>query len=182
MAEFGVDYRGPAETRAGDPDALGFHDGLWAPLLSGAMGTGMSWWWDNVIDPDDLYFHLGAVADFVDGVAFDEQGFVVAQPSVWAPGRNLRANALIGSGHVLVWIKNRDDLWFPPLTGQDPSEVVGAVLQLDGLAPVAWRARWLDTRSGNVIRTEDLTAAVGGALLTVPIFARDVALRMERIP
>jgi hypothetical protein len=50
FAEIGVDARGPAETRANDPDGIGVHDGLWAGVVSGGFGTAMTWWWDNLID------------------------------------------------------------------------------------------------------------------------------------
>lgn len=99
-----------------------------------------------------------------------------------APGRTLDAYALHGAGLRLVWIKNRDHQWLPPGAGLDPGEVAGGVLALPGLAPGVWRARWFDTTTGDVFRTEDVAAGPSGLDLAIPVFARDVALRLERVP
>jgi hypothetical protein len=182
VSEYGVDFRGPGETRAEDPEAVGFHDGLWGPLLSGSVGTGMSWWWDNVIDPDDLYPHFGAIAAFTAGVAFDEQQFAVEQPAAAAPGRTLDAYALVGPDVALVWIKNKLHQWWPPLTALDPTDVLGASLELPTLAEGTWRARWFDTATGAVLHDDPIVSGPTGTTLTVPTFARDTALRLERQP
>ncbi|TAE43604.1 MAG: hypothetical protein EAZ89_22010, partial [Bacteroidetes bacterium] len=41
-----------------DPDGIHIHNGLWAPVFSGGMGTGMSWWWDIYIEVKNLYTHF----------------------------------------------------------------------------------------------------------------------------
>jgi hypothetical protein len=40
-----------------DPDGIAFRNALWTTMLSGALGSGMHWWWDNYIDPQGLYHH-----------------------------------------------------------------------------------------------------------------------------
>ncbi len=180
LGEVGVDWRGPAETVAKDPEAIGFHDGLWATTVAGSMGTGMTWWWDNVIDPEDLYFHFGPVARFVEGVAFDREGFASLETTASAAGRNLRARAMQGSHVVLAWLRNVDHQWFPPETGLDPEPVVGARLALTGIADGEWTARWIDTYTGADLAMEPATASGGSLLLDVPIFSKDVALRLDR--
>jgi hypothetical protein len=181
LGEYGVDYRGPAETIENDPEAVGFHQGLWIGILAGGFGSGMSWWWDNVVDPEDLYFHFAPLARFVDGVAFDAQGFAPIRPAVAAPGRNLAAYALRGASAVLAWVQNVDHQWLLfPLPGPDPSPVEGATLALDGLADGDWTARWIDAYTGLDVAIEPITVAGGAATLAVPTFARDVALRLER--
>jgi hypothetical protein len=180
LGEVGVDWRGPAETIASDPEAIGFHDGLWATTVSGSMGTGMTWWWDNVIDPEDLYFHFGPVARFVEGVAFDREGFAALEATATAEGRNLRARAMQGSQVVLAWLRNTDHQWFPPETGLDPEPVVGARLDLAGIADGDWTARWIDTYTGADLAVEPATASGGSLLLDVPVFSKDVALRLDR--
>ena len=181
LGEYGVDYRGPAETLENDPDGIGFHQGLWIGLLAGGFGTGLSWWWDNVVDPEDYYFHFGAIARFAAGVAFDAQGFEPIRPAVAADGRNLAAYALRGRAAVLAWVQNVDHQWLlPPLPGPDPTPVEGATLALTGVTDGAWTARWIDAYTGMDIATEPVTVAGGAATLAVPTFAKDVALRMER--
>ncbi|MBE0641687.1 MAG: DUF5060 domain-containing protein [Bacteroidales bacterium] len=41
-----------------DPDGIAFRNALWTTMLSGALGSGMHWWWDNYIDPQGLYRHF----------------------------------------------------------------------------------------------------------------------------
>jgi hypothetical protein len=181
LAEYGVDYRGPAETLALDPESIGFHQGLWIGLLAGGFGTGMSWWWDNLVDPQDLYFHFGPVASFVEGVAFDQQNFAVIRPPVAASDRNLAAYALRGTHVVLAWLQNVDHQWLlDPLPGPDATPVVGATLALTDLANGAWTARWIDTYTGIDIATDAAQVTDGTITLAVPTFSKDVALRMER--
>lgn len=177
VAEAGVDFRGPSETIAADPEGDGFHDILWSGFFAEAFGTGMSWWWDNVIDPQDWYFHFGAVAAFVSGVAFDREGFRSGSAAARAPGRDLRAFSLVGETTALVWVKNAGHQWFSP----DRSKVTDATLSLVDLPAGAWRARWMDTRSGKVLADAKVDATGEAIELPVPAFARDVALRLERI-
>lgn len=181
LGEYGVDYRGPAETIENDPEGVGFHQGLWIGILAGGFGTGMSWWWDNVVDPEDLYFHFGPVARFAEGVAFDAEGFAPVRPAVGAPDRNLAAYALRGTTTVLAWVQNVDHQWLlDPLPGPDPSPVEDATLALTDLADGAWTARWIDTYTGKDVAVEAVTVTGGAATLAVPTFAKDVALRLER--
>jgi hypothetical protein len=185
IGEYGSDFRGPAETLRIDPAHIGFHDGLWVGALSGSFGTGMHWWWDNLVDPQDLYSHFGAVARFVAGVAFDEEGFVQDRPLAEAGERPLTAWALLGSRTALVWVKNLEHHYAPtnrPPGGStgDPRPVEGASLALEGLADGAWLARWIDAYDGGEIAAEPVVVVGGAVSLAVPGFVGDVALRLER--
>jgi hypothetical protein len=175
ISEAGVDFRGPAETIAADPDADGFHDILWAAIFSETFGIGMSWWWDNVVDPLDLYFHFGPLAQFTEGVDFAGEAFVAETIDFSAPdGRPLRAFMLRGETTVLVWIKNMQHQWTSP----DNEPVNGAVLILNGLGSGSWRATWLDTRSAQT--SMGIHSADAAPLpIDIPTFTRDIALRLE---
>lgn len=177
IAEAGVDFRGPAETIAADPGGDGFHDILWSGVMGGTFGTGMSWWWDNVVDPRDQYFHFGPVAAFVRGVDFAGQEFAVTTADTTAPdGRPLRVFALRGASVTLAWVKNMRHQWSAP----DASVVTGATAVFDGLADGTWRATWFDTWGGGTTEGIGLVPAGGQLRLAVPEFARDIAVRLER--
>jgi hypothetical protein len=181
LGEYGTDYRGPGETQGLDPDSIGFHQGLWIGLLAGGFGTGMSWWWDNLVDPEDLYSHFAPVATLTRGVAFDAQGFAAIRPAAAATDRNLAAYALRGTSVVLAWVQNVDHQWLlDPLPGPDETPVEAATLALTDLADGAWTARWIDTYTGADVATSALSVSSGAATLAVPTFARDVALRLDR--
>ncbi len=179
IAEAGVDFAGPAETLAQDPDGDGLHDLIWAGLFSGGFGSGMSWWWDNVVDPQDWYFHLGPLSRMTEGVDFPGEAFVVETGSGSAPdGRLVRQFVLRGRSTVLVWIKNGVHHWYAP----DARDVAGARVRLTGLPAARYAARWLDTRTGAFTDAGTWVPAAGLVELEVPTFARDVALRLDVSP
>ncbi len=180
VSEMGVDTRGPVETLQRDPGSIAIHDGLWAGALSGSAGTGMTWWWDNVVDPEDLYPHFGAVARFVEGVAFDRQDFVVGAATATAPGRRLRVLALRGRTVALAWMKNARHEWFPAVGGSDPSLVLGASVTFPDLPAGEWWARWIDAYAGSEVAQQAVSTPGGAVTLAAPPFAKDVALRLER--
>jgi hypothetical protein len=66
VGEFGVDAGGRGN--GSDPMGVHLHNGLWAPVFSLSAGTGMLWWWDNYVDPQNLYHHFAPVARFVKSV------------------------------------------------------------------------------------------------------------------
>jgi hypothetical protein len=177
FGELGVDSRGPAETRAADPEGIGIHDGLWAGVVSGGIGTAMSWWWDNLIDlePERYYPMFGALARFVRGVAFDREGFVPADAAVTGAARPVVAFGLAGERNVLVWLKDDAFQWYAPQSAL----VAGATLELRGVEG-AWCARFYDTWAGAWGPQLPVRAHGGRLVLAVPDFAGDAALRLSR--
>jgi hypothetical protein len=179
FSEIGVDARGPAETRAADPEGIGVHDGLFAGVVSGGFGTAMPWWWDNLIDvePDRYYPMFGAVARFIDGVRFDRERFVGLEGAATSATRPLVAYGLQGRRRALVWVKDDAFQWYAPT----PVRVTDGVLRLDALAPGAWCGRWYDTWEGRFLDRVRFEARRGRPrALAIPPFERDLALRLKR--
>ncbi len=177
FGELGVDSRGPAETRAADPEGIGVHDGLWAGVVSGGIGTAMSWWWDNLLDlePDRYYPMFGAVARFVRGVAFDREGFATLDAGVSGATRPVVIYGLAGERTLLAWLKDDAFQWHAP----ESAVVSGAQLELRGIAG-AWCARFYDTWQGSWGPRTPVRATGGRIVLDVPDFSRDVALQLRR--
>ena len=67
--EFGIESGNISLTTI-DPNGIYFHNSLWATLLSGGMGAGASWWWDNFIDPRNLYTHYKGAAALAAKIPF----------------------------------------------------------------------------------------------------------------
>ncbi len=178
IGEAGVDFRGPSETLAADPEGVGIHDMGWAGVLGGGLGGGMTWWWDNVVDPSDLYFHFGALARFVEGVELDRQDVRVGGAVASAPGAGLTALALRGRDVALVWLESDAHQWFHP----DDTTITGASVSIEGLGGGRWTARWIDTYGGEDVGASATVRVDGSGTLTIaaPRFARDIALRLER--
>jgi len=68
-----------AEGTREDKDGIHLHNGLWSGVVSQACGTAMLWWWDNYVEPNNLYSLLKPVAEFVKGVPFNKAEFRRAQ-------------------------------------------------------------------------------------------------------
>ena len=69
--EFGLG--GSSSLANTDPDGIHIHNALWGALMSGGMGTAMTWWWDNYIHPNDLYYHFSGVAQYAELVPFSDK-------------------------------------------------------------------------------------------------------------
>jgi hypothetical protein len=166
FGELGVDSRGPAETKADDPEGIGVHDGLWAGVVSGGFGTAMPWWWDNLIavEPGRYYPMFGSVARFVARVAWDREHFRPAAATVAASSRPLVSYGLKGAKTLLLWLKDDAFQW----NASQPVEVDDAKLTVGG----QWCGRWYDPWSGTWLHRVKLRGTV-----RVPRFSRDLALR-----
>jgi hypothetical protein len=64
-----------AQGTTDDKPGIHLHNGLWSGLMSNAAGTGMLWWWDNYVDPLDLYHHFRPIAEFVRGLPLNTTDF-----------------------------------------------------------------------------------------------------------
>ncbi|MBW2545735.1 MAG: cellulase family glycosylhydrolase [Deltaproteobacteria bacterium] len=168
LAEAGVDVQGLEENREGDPEGEGFHDLLWAGAFSGAFGSGMCWWWDLVVDPEDWYFHFTPLARLTEGVPFAREPFERHRGlPVDAPDHEVVAHVLSGRATLLAWVRNEGAVFAPPLA-------------VDG----RWVGEWIDPWSGAILGVVDVRAEEPHRTpeLAVPSFSRDVALRLDHAP
>ncbi len=64
MSEFGIDWR--KSDRDYDPKGMGInlHNAIWAAAASGDAGTAMIWYWDNYVDPLNLYGQYTPISRF----------------------------------------------------------------------------------------------------------------------
>jgi hypothetical protein len=157
-AEVGVSAASGDDTLALDPSSYGFHDSLWSGLLSGSIGTGMSWWWDSVVEPKNLYPHLAPAAQLVDGVRLERLKACAAEASP-----PLQVLALCGP-QGLAWIKGRS--------------APHATVTLTGLKDGAYRVQWIDPYGGPGPEGGTATASGGRLTVSLPDFRRDLALRV----
>jgi hypothetical protein len=99
VGEIGADWAGPRAED--DPTGIQIHDPLWISVCIGSSGAAMPWWWDNYIDPKNLYPLFGSVVRFTDGIQWHEQGFRQTQPKFsWRtpPTKPLTRDLLLSGG------------------------------------------------------------------------------------
>ncbi|GEM47871.1 DUF5060 domain-containing protein [Deinococcus cellulosilyticus] len=84
-------------------DEIQFHNGLWAAPFSGFASTGMYWWWDNFVDPRNLWTHYKGVSEFFQG-----ENLAVMRPSKVKTSDLFGALALglQNESRALVWVRN----------------------------------------------------------------------------
>jgi hypothetical protein len=58
-----------------DPNGIHIHNSIWATAFSGAMGAGMSWWWESYLDPRNLYTHYKPLSEFVSIIPLKKENF-----------------------------------------------------------------------------------------------------------
>jgi endo-1,4-beta-mannosidase len=74
LGEMGLGGSGGSEN-AEDPTGVFIHNANWASLTAKAGGGGFPWWWDNYVDPLNLYWRWTGIAAFVKGEDLDARGY-----------------------------------------------------------------------------------------------------------
>lgn len=173
--EFGLSTTGRGLAGA-DPDGVYIHNALWATLLSGAMGPGLPWYWDNYIDTRDLYSCFYGVGVFAGSVDFMGGGYlrwpVAVGVASSSGGRLVRAYALraADSSGLAGWILN---------AGGGPLD--GAVLEARGMRDGRYAVRWWNCGSGEVDARDTISVRDGVFRLSCPVIVSDKAITAERI-
>ena len=76
--EFGLTTSGTGLS-ALDPDGIHLHNCLWGSLFAGATGAGATWWWDNYVEPKNLYHHFAPLAAVTQNIPFQAGNLTPAQ-------------------------------------------------------------------------------------------------------
>ena len=184
MGEFGS----PSEY---DLNGTLVHIGLWAAPMNGAFGTGMTWWWDNYIHPNDLYYLFSAVVAFFgdeDLAAYDYQPTAVTinrearsrvfgmqtenRALLWVVSKQYSENQLLKqyTKNLRDGVENPLDITFP--------DVEGGVLTLVGMVDGDYTLEWWNTFTGEIDHTITVTVSGGTADVSVPVFSTDWAIKI----
>ena len=71
VGEYGYWSGGPVDSI--DPIGVQLHRGIWSSLM--AESGGMLWWWDNLIEPYNLYYHFQYLTSYIEGEQFRGRSF-----------------------------------------------------------------------------------------------------------
>lgn len=100
-------HTGPFRFYRHDDRGILFHDTTFPAFFAGAAGTGQVWHWDSYVDFKNLWSQFGALAEVLDGVKVDEEGFRPVDLST----KHAWFLALAGRRHFLAWVRSRYDTW-----------------------------------------------------------------------
>lgn len=79
VGEIGADFSGPRAQD--DPNGFQIHDPLWLSICMGASGAAQPWWWDNLIDPQNLFSIWKPAAKFIEGIDWPSEHFRENRPT-----------------------------------------------------------------------------------------------------
>ncbi|HWB94084.1 MAG TPA: DUF5060 domain-containing protein [Puia sp.] len=188
--EFGLSTTGRGLAEAG-PGGMYVHNALWATLLSGAMGSGLPWYWDNYIDGRDLYGCFSGVAKFAGRIDFIGHGYAPAAVDVDGGAGAVRGYGLKArdSTRLAAWILNaRYKAAGGDLAGGGKqvadgaaAAVGGAVIEARGMRDGKYEVCWWDCRRGVIDSTSAVVVRDGVLRVTAPEIIWDKALTAVRI-
>ncbi len=93
--EFGLTTSGTGLSDL-DPDGIHLHNCLWGTLFAGAMGAGATWWWDNYVEPKNLYHHFAPVAAVTQSIPFQAANLMPAAGAVTGAPADLLLTPSLG--------------------------------------------------------------------------------------
>jgi hypothetical protein len=170
LGEFGITWKESDialdKARLGTP----LHDALWATTMVGNAGGAMTWWWDNYLEPLNLWSVYTGLSKFVVGIDFAHRDFRPLSLSV--PGLTTLALQDEKSHEILLWLHDPDSNWKADAEKKEPRVWSGVSIPMPG----SWAVEVWDTRTGVVIhkgRARDR--------IVLPDFRRDVALKLKPV-
>lgn len=177
-----------------DPRGLHLHNSQWAATFVGFAGPASYWWWDNYIEPLDLWGHtkgLNILTKDLDPASMQmARIYGVTQTSIltltspesvigWIRHNNFDRSAktqlLLDAAIEALKTKKKINTNFP-----DPVSKGGTIL-----VPVAqsgsYKVRFLNTFTGATIRVQTIKSDTATLKILVPKFTGDVAFRIDRV-
>lgn len=95
--EFGLTGSG-TETRTLDPNGIHFHNGLWASLFAGSLGSGAPWFWDSYIEYSNLFYHFRGLSEVANSLPLASADFRPTAASSSGASADLVLSATQGWG------------------------------------------------------------------------------------
>jgi hypothetical protein len=154
------------------------HESLWGGLFSGAVGTGMVWWWEEQTDLFDGYRRFRAISNFVKGVPFNKENFAFTK-NFKASSPALVAYELRGKRMRLHWVRQKDLGWFSLAVEKKTFEPVkGATLSLTEMEPGSYTVEVWNTDKGELVSASVVEAKDKTLTITLPDVQTEIALKV----
>ena len=174
IGEFGITWKEPDikldKAKLGTP----LHDALWATVMTGDSGGALTWWWDNYLEPLDLWHVYIGISKFVAPIDFAHRNF---RPiPLHAEGLTVLGLQDARKGETIFWLHDPNSTWKADADNVKPktwSNTKVAVPASRRFGVEVW-----DTRTGKVISHDVATARNGMASVSIPEFQRDIAVRV----
>ncbi|WP_415813891.1 DUF5060 domain-containing protein, partial [Deinococcus marmoris] len=170
-------------------DSIHFHNTIWAAPFVGYAGSGMYWWWDTFVDPQNQWPQYRGLADFLRGENLATLTVQNAEVST------LKAAALTlqSKTRALVWLRSgaydageANTAYTRALIAQkggpdwkyDLPIRYGATVKVDGLSDGKYTAYWYAPQKNVWLSVVPVTVTDGSATLNAPTFDKDLAVKL----
>ena len=175
VSEYGTDWKGWKPDT--DPHFRALHQAIWSGAFTGAAGTGMTWWWEE-IHKANLYGNWSALSDFLAGTGMGRKDMRPAKFE--SIERSLVPFGVAAHDEALLWLLNRACDWPEGAMETNSSPVTNAKVTLAGLDDGTWSVEWWDTIAGTRLVTSEATVSGGALVITPPAFQFDIAARLKK--
>jgi hypothetical protein len=167
VGEFGCN---PTDNRFTDPDGTHIHNGIWSAAMT--MTGAMTWWWDDYIHPNDLYYHYAGLSAFFEDEDLRDPTLDVLSLTV-TPSTEARGYGIGEGTCAYVWIQDPDNV----MGGSPGGPLSGVTLDIPGMTTGTYNVEYWNTFLGVTTGTEVITCGDGTLHLDIPDFSLDIALK-----
>ena len=170
-------------------DRIHFHNSIWAAPFVGYAGSGMYWWWDTFVDPQNQWPQYKGLADFLKG---ENLGTLMGQ-NASVNTLNAAALTLQNKTRALIWLRSSaydagaaNTAYTRALIAQkggpdwkyDLPIRYGATVKVDGLSDGAYTAYWYAPQKNVWLSVIPVTVKGGSVTLNAPTFDKDLAVKL----
>ncbi|OLV18494.1 hypothetical protein BOO71_0005623 [Deinococcus marmoris] len=187
LAEVGYSANGTGEPLI--RDEIHFHNAIWAAPFAGYASSGMYWWWDTFVDPQNQWPQYKGLADFLKG---ENLGLMTGQDAeVGTP--DAAALTLQSKTRALIWLRSStydageaNAAYSKALIAQkagpdwkyDMPIRYKATVKVDGLSDGAYTAYWYAPQKNVWLSVIPVAVKGGSVTLNAPSFDKDLAVKI----
>jgi hypothetical protein len=102
IGEFGITWKEPDRALDTSKKGTPLHDALWASIMTGDCGGALTWWWDNYLEPLDLWPVFIGISRFVAPIDFAHRSFRPIPLQV--EGLTALGMQDAGTGETILWL------------------------------------------------------------------------------
>ena len=170
-------------------DQIHFHNSIWAAPFVGYAGSGMYWWWDTFVDPQNQWPQYKGLADFLKG----ENLAAMTLQNASVNTLNAGALTLQNKNRALIWLRS---------SAYDASEANAAytralirqkggpgwtyvlpiqykaTVKVDGLSDGQYTAYWYAPQKNVWLSVVPVTIKGSSVTLIAPPFDKDLAVKL----
>ncbi len=162
-----------------DMDTNGWHiqESLWGGLFSGAVGSGMPWWWDENMDKPNVYWRFQSIANFVKDVRFNQENFTRGNDA--STTDKLQLFQLKGKETQLLWVRHPDLSWYGmAVEKKSLTPIHHAKVSLEKMTEGIYRVEIWDSEHGKKLETREADVKDGTMNIPLPELTTEVAIKI----